>query len=168
MIIITPNSLSESDITPAKCEKFLITHLQLYRHRRRIGACETSSFAFFPTSLSRADLKHQERGPWTSCQIRKIAGAHAPGMPGTFSPPLRVSDPDMHHATCVTHVPWCMPGSRTSGFLWSRRWGKFSRHSRRKRNPRFYVFGKRPMPLCLFGTLMFYFLCRWWLLHYYP
>ena len=22
-----------------------------------------------------------------------------------------VSDPDMHHGTCVTHVPWCMPGS---------------------------------------------------------
>ena len=31
--------------------------------------------------------------------------ALAPGMPGTFSPPLRVSDPDMHHGTCVTHVP---------------------------------------------------------------
>ena len=26
---------------------------------------------------------------WASCQIRKIAGAHAPGMPGTFSPPPR-------------------------------------------------------------------------------
>ena len=32
-------------------------------------------------------------------------------MPGTFSSPLRVSDPDMHHGACVTHVPWCMPGS---------------------------------------------------------
>ena len=30
---------------------------------------------------------------------------HAPGMLGTFSPPPRVSDPDMHHGTCVTHVP---------------------------------------------------------------
>ena len=30
-------------------------------------------------------------------------------MPGTFSPPPRVTDPDMHHGTCVTHVPWCMP-----------------------------------------------------------
>ena len=46
--------------------------------------------------------------------------ARAPGMPGTFSPPPLVSDPDMHHGTCVTHVPWCMPGSVTSGFLWSR------------------------------------------------
>ena len=51
----------------------------------------------------------------------------------------------MHHGTCVTHVPWCMPGSLTSGFLWSR-WrlgrGKRSRHSRRMRNPQFYVSGK--------------------------
>ena len=48
--------------------------------------------------------------------------AHAPGMPGTFFPPPRVSNPDMHHDTCVTHVPWCRPGSLTCGFLWSR-WG---------------------------------------------
>ena len=45
-------------------------------------------------------------------------------MPGTFSPPPRVSDPDMHHGTCVTHVPWCMPVSLTSGFLSRRRRGK--------------------------------------------
>ena len=61
---------------------------------------------------------------WASCQIRKSADAHAPGMPGTFSPRPRVSDPDMHHGTCVTHVPWCMLGSLTNGFLWSRSRGK--------------------------------------------
>ena len=61
---------------------------------------------------------------WASCQIRKIAGAHAPGMPGTFPPSSQVSDPDMHHGTCVTHVPWCMPGSLTSGFLWNWRRGE--------------------------------------------
>ena len=64
--------------------------------------------------------------PWASCQIRKIAGAHALGMPGTFSPSPQVSDPYMHHGTCVTHVPWCMPGSLTNGFLWNRRWGETS------------------------------------------
>ena len=58
--------------------------------------------------------------PWASCHIRKIA-------------------------TCVTHVPWCMPGSLTSGFLWNRWRGKRSRHSRRMRNPRFCVSGKRPI-----------------------
>ena len=71
--------------------------------------------------------------------------AHAPGMPGTFSPPQRVNDPDMHHGTCVPHVPWCMPGSLPSGFLWSRWRGKRSRHSRRMLNPQFYVSGKRPI-----------------------
>ena len=50
----------------------------------------------------------------------KLRVAHAPG---TFSPPPRVGDPDMHHGTCVTHVPWCILGSLTSGFLWSR-WRK--------------------------------------------
>ena len=38
-------------------------------------------------------------------------------MPGTFSLPLWVSNPNMHHGTCVTHVPWCMLGSLASGFL---------------------------------------------------
>ena len=75
----------------------------------------------------------------------KLLIAHAPGMPGTFSPPPRFSDPGMHHDTCVTHVPWCMPGSLTSGFLWSWRRGKRSRHSRRMRNPQFDVSGKRPI-----------------------
>ena len=55
--------------------------------------------------------------------------AHAPGIPGTLSPPTRVSVPDMHHGTCS---------------LGSRWWGKRSRHSRRMRNLHFYVSGKRP------------------------
>ena len=75
----------------------------------------------------------------------KLRVVHAQGMPGTFSPPPRVSDPDMHHGTCVTHVPWCMPGSLTSSFLWSRWREKRSLHSRRMRNPQFFVSGKKPM-----------------------
>ena len=65
----------------------------------------------------------------------KLGVAHVPGMPGTFSAPLRISDPDMHHGKCVAHVPWCMPGSLISGSLWSRLREKRSRHSRRLRNP---------------------------------
>ena len=42
-------------------------------------------------------------GPITRCV--KLQVAHASGMPGTFSLPTRISDPDMHHGTCVTHVP---------------------------------------------------------------
>ena len=68
--------------------------------------------------------------------------AHAQGMPGTFPPSHRVSDPDMHHDTCETHVPWCMPGSLASSFL-CRRWReKRFRHSWRMRNTLFYVSGK--------------------------
>ena len=85
---------------------------------------------------------------WASCQIRKITG-----MPGRFSPSPRVSDPDMHHGTCVTHVPWSMPWSLTSGFLWSRWWGKRFRHSRRMHNTQFYVSGKRPMETSLHSTI---------------
>ena len=73
--------------------------------------------------------------------------AHASGMPGTFSPPPWISDPDMHHDTCVTHVPWCMSGSLNSDVLWSRLRVKRSRHSRRMRNLQFYVSGKRPMEI---------------------
>ena len=73
----------------------------------------------------------------------KLQGAHAPGMPGTFSPPPRVSDPDMHHGPCVTHVPWCMSGSLNSGFPHSQWRGKHFRHSQRMRNIPFFVSGNR-------------------------
>ena len=82
---------------------------------------------------------------WASCQIRKLAGCACARNAGTFFPPPWVRNPDMHHGTCVTHVPWCMPGPLTSGFLWSWWRGKCSKHSRRMRNPQFYVSGKRPM-----------------------
>ena len=75
----------------------------------------------------------------------KLRVMHAPGMPGTFSPPPRVSDPNMHHGTCVTHVPWCIPGLIASGSLWSRWRGKCSGHFRRMRIPQFYVSGKGPI-----------------------
>ena len=75
---------------------------------------------------------------WASYQIRKIAGCACAGNAGNVFRHCRlqrkplVSDPDMHHGTCVTHVPWCMSGKRC-------------RHSRRMRNPQFYVSIKRPM-----------------------
>ena len=82
-------------------------------------------------------------GPLTTYVI--LRDAHAPGMPGMFSPPPRVSDPGMHHGTSVAHMPWCMPGLLISVFLWSRWWGKCSRHSRGMRNLQFYVSGKTPI-----------------------
>ena len=64
---------------------------------------------------------HVELTQWASCQIRKIAGCACAGNAGNVSPRCRfqrkplVSDPGMHHGTCVTHVPWCMSGSLTCG-----------------------------------------------------
>ena len=78
------------------------------------------------------DIGNSKRPPlglvfhWPLTRYVKLRAVHSPGMSGTFSLPLRVSDPDMHHDTCVTHVPWCMPESLTSGFLWSRWRGKRS------------------------------------------
>ena len=71
--------------------------------------------------------------------------AHDPDIPGTVSPPPRVSDPDMLHDTSETHVSWCMPGLLTSGFFWSRWQGNSSRHSRRMHNPQFPASGTRPI-----------------------
>ena len=56
--------------------------------------------------------------PWAYYQIRKIASCACAGnvFPRRrFQRKLLVSDPGMHHGTCVTHVPWCMSGSLTCG-----------------------------------------------------
>ena len=54
---------------------------------------------------------------WTSYQIRKIAGCTCARNAGNVSPPPRVSDPDMQHGTCITHVPWCMLGQGSHKYL---------------------------------------------------
>ena len=69
--------------------------------------------------------------PWASYQIRKIANCACTGNAGNVFP-----DTDFK-GNRVMHVPWCMSGSLTRG--------KRSQHSRRMRNPWFYVSGKRPM-----------------------
>ena len=55
---------------------------------------------------------------WACCQIRKIASCA--GKVGTFSPPLRVRDPDMHHGTCVAgeNVPGIPGASATRYFTY--------------------------------------------------
>ena len=97
------------------------------------------------TQLIKTDVRVKECSYGPLSRYVQLRVAHAPGMLGTLSPPPRISDPDMHHGTCVTHVPWCMPGSLTSGFFWSRWWGKRSRHSRSMHSPQFYLSGKRPI-----------------------
>ena len=91
----------------------------------------------------------------TSCQMRKIACRACAGNAGNVFPTTAVSDLDMHHGTCVTHVLWCMPVSLTSGLLWSRWRGKRYRYSRRMRNAQFYVSGKRPIATWISNPLRF-------------
>ena len=67
---------------------------------------------------------------WSSYQISKIAGCACAGNARNVFPPPR-------------HVQWCMTGSLTVSFLWSR--GKRSRHPRRMHNPQFYASGKKPI-----------------------
>ena len=71
---------------------------------------------------------------WAFYQICKIAGCACVGNVFTATAGEQ-----------SRHVPWCMPGSLTSGFLWSWWRGKRARYSRHMRNPQFYVSGKRPM-----------------------
>ena len=93
-------------------------------------------------SLCRTRILH---GPLA--RYVKLRVVHAPGMLGMLSQPPRVSNPDMH-------VPWCKPGSLTSGFPWSRWRGKRSRHSRRMLNPHFTHLVRGPWPISrLFTTL---------------
>ena len=83
----------------------------------------------------------------------KLWVVYAPGMPGTFSPPPRVSD-HVRHARAVVHA----------GVAWEKR----SRYSWRMCNPQFDVSGKRPM--VVFASLVAILLapghhhqviCRW-------
>ena len=93
--------------------------------------------------------KRYPHGPLT--RYVKLLVAHAPGMPGTFSPPptsketasqrSRHASRHVRHARAVMHVGITNP-------RWRR---KRSRHSRRMRNPQFYVSGKRPITGALWG-----------------
>ena len=86
---------------------------------------------------------HDGHGPLTRYVKSRVA--HAPGMPGTFSPPhilketasqrSRHASRHVRHARAVMHVGIANP----------RWWGKRSRHSRCMRNPQFCVSGKRPI-----------------------
>ena len=68
--------------------------------------------------------------------------AHAPGMPGTFTRHRGLAIPTW--ITAHAWRTWCMSGSLTSGFLWSRWRGKRSRHPRRMRNPQFTCLVRGP------------------------
>ena len=73
--------------------------------------------------------------PWASYQIRKIAGCACAGDAGNGFTATDFKGNRLL-ARAVMHVGIVNPQWR----------GKRSRHSRRMRNPQFYVFGKRLIP----------------------
>ena len=126
-----------------------------------------------PTQITEGTLKHRcfcADVHWrTLCRIRqfprmwKNATLAVFSLHGPLTPPIRENcgwclywecrerfpATDMHDGTCVTHVPWCMQESLTSGFLWSMWRGQCSRHSRRIQNRQFSVSVKSPMPVTM-------------------
>ena len=86
----------------------------------------------------------EERTPWASYQIPKIAGCACAGNAGNVFPRRRfqrkplVNDPDMHHGTCVTHVMHV-------GIAHLRWRGKHSRHSRCMRTRNFVYLARGPL-----------------------
>ena len=91
------------------------TLVQVMTWCRHVTSLYLSQYWFRPKS------QYCVSGPqWASCQIDKIAGYACAGNTGIVILGAdfkrnRVSDPDMHHGTCVTHVPWRMTGSLNHG-----------------------------------------------------
>ena len=85
------------------------------------GCVSYRSISFYPSLLVTGSTARVVLPQWAYCQIHKIAGCACAGNAGNVFPRHRlqgkplVSDPGMHHGTCVTHVPWCMSGSLTRG-----------------------------------------------------
>ena len=166
MLLLT-DSILLLFLPPSLCHHILISHE--YRWTRRCvlrsgiivseGCLLIWSFVLHSQHIYRKNIcssMHRNHGPLA--RYVKLRVAHAPG---TFSPPSRISDTDMHHGTCVTHVPWCMPGSQTSGFLWSRWRGKRSGHSQRMHNLQFYVSGNCNNMTHSFMTKAYSYFVHW-------
>ena len=121
---IRPTHNSHRSRVPSLMNNWMSSHTEKYR----VSDTETVMMCVCK-GLTNAHTKgygllmHQKTSSYSHGPLAryvKLRVAHVPGMPWTFSPQQRVKDPDMHHGTCVTHVPWCMTGSLTSGFIWSR------------------------------------------------
>ena len=105
--------------------KKLLNHnvVQLGLNKKQVIICVKQRRVITHPCLTSSDYKHGSTGikAWASYQIRKIAGCACAGNAGNVFPRRRlqrkplVSDPGMHHGTCVTHVPRCMSGSFNCG-----------------------------------------------------
>ena len=60
-------------------------------------------------------LRHGPLNRYVNCGLRMHRECRERFPRNQIQSKLLVSDPDMHHGTCVTQVPWCMSGSLTRG-----------------------------------------------------
>ena len=104
------------------------------------------------------EQKHWSSPLWCKCPQLPVTVFPISRATSHFCHYWGVSDRDMHHGTCVTHVPWWMSGSLTSSFLWSRWQGKRSWHSRCMRNPDFTYLAIGPWwnPLIMSSYLAYF------------
>ena len=107
-----------------RCPPFCRLHFQTY-------FVNDSGTKFHSNILRLVQLTMRQHwlGLWASYQIHKIAGCACAGNTGNVFP-ATAGYRSRHASRHVRHTRW--PGKR-------------SRHSRRTRNPQFYLSGKRPM-----------------------
>ena len=78
----------------------------------------TYSYTKFNGDLGKPPLKWGHNGPLTryeNCVLRMRRECRERFPRHRLERKPLFSDPDMHHGTCVPHVPWCMSGSLTRG-----------------------------------------------------
>ena len=102
----------------AKC---FITKTKMYLYFIQLLHSDTTKVVEILPRVRQARAYFTQSISWASYQIRKIKGYACAGNARNVFPPAEiqrkpwVSDPGMHHGTCVTHVPWCMSGLLTRG-----------------------------------------------------
>ena len=124
----------------------LMCHSELNQvHSSQLLGLEWTGEKLFTVSSYTEDISPAWSRHGPLIRYVKLAVAHAPGMPGMFSPPPTTRETaskrsrnalrHVRHARAVMHIRIANP-----------RWrGKRSQPSRRMRNPQFYVSDKRPM-----------------------
>ena len=83
--------------------------------RRPKGSCSLTILLSVEPRVQPWWIWKVRKHPWAaSWQICKIAGCACTGNAGNFSPPPRVSDPDIHHGMCLVNACSYSP----FGILW--------------------------------------------------
>ena len=132
-------------ISSGKCRPFClglnVLNVFVPESVNEVGVCITIAVLFVGWGWGSLDV--YVHGPLT--RYVKLRDAHAPGMPGTFHPPptsKEIASYRPRRASRHVRDSRAVMGVGIDKPRWR---GKRSQHSRRMRNPQFYVSGKRPI-----------------------